>query len=160
MEPGFEAFTVLIARISRSVKRLKAGEMAAFDLKGPHVSCLYYLSREEGLTAAELCERCDEDKAAISRSLDFLEKNGYIFCGSTAKKRYRSPLRLTDKGRAVCRKMDEQIGRIAAAAGEGLSPRDRETMYRALALLCGNLERLCREERAQARPAPPCKGEA
>ena len=141
MEPGFEAFTVLIARLSRSVKRLKTGEMAEFDLKGPHVSCLYYLSREEGLTAVELCERCDEDKAAISRSLDFLEKNGYISCDSTARKRYRSPLRLTDKGRAVCRRMDEKIDRIASQAGEGLSPEDRETMYRALTLLCGNLER-------------------
>lgn len=159
MEPGFEAFTVLIARLSRSVKRLKTGEMAEFDLKGPHVSCLYYLSREEGLTAVELCERCDEDKAAISRSLDFLEKNGYISCDSTARKRYRSPLRLTDKGRAVCRRMDEKIDRIASQAGEGLSPGDREIMYRALTLLCGNLERLCREERALARPHPPTKGE-
>ena len=159
MEPGFEAFTVLIARLSRSVKRLKTGEMAEFDLKGPHVSCLYYLSREEGLTAVELCERCDEDKAAISRSLDFLEKNGYISCDSTARKRYRSPLRLTDKGRAVCRRMDEKIDRIASQAGEGLSPEDRETMYRALTLLCGNLERLCREGRAMARPHPPTKGE-
>ena len=159
MEPGFEAFTVLIARLSRSVKLLKTGEMAEFDLKGPHVSCLYYLSREEGLTAVELCERCDEDKAAISRSLDFLEKNGYISCDSTARKRYRSPLRLTDKGRAVCRRMDEKIDRIASQAGEGLSPEDRETMYRALTLLCGNLERLCREGRAMARPHPPTKGE-
>ncbi len=159
MEPGFEAFTVLIARLSRSVKRLKTGEMAEFDLKGPHVSCLYYLSREEGLTAVELCERCDEDKAAISRSLDFLEKNGYISCDSTARKRYRSPLRLTAKGRAVCRRMDEKIDRIASQAGEGLSPGDREIMYRALTLLCGNLERLCREERAMARPHPPTKGE-
>ena len=159
MEPGFEAFTVLIARLSRSVKRLKTGEMAEFDLKGPHVSCLYYLSREEGLTAVELCERCDEDKAAISRSLDFLEKNGYISCDSTARKRYRSPLRLTDKGRAVCRRMDEKIDRIASQAGEGLSPEDRETMYRAVTLLGGNLERLCREERAMARTHPPTKGE-
>ena len=61
--------------------------------------------------------------------------------------------------RAVCRRMDEKIDRIASQAGEGLSPEDRETMYRALTLLCGNLERLCREERALARPHPPTKGE-
>ena len=78
MEERFETFTVLIARISRSIKRIKADEMADFELKGPHVSCLYYLSQQDGMTAAELCERCDEDKAAISRSLDDLEKNGYI----------------------------------------------------------------------------------
>lgn len=74
MEERFETFTVLIARISRSIKRIKADEMADFELKGPHVSCLYYLSQRDGMTAAELCERCDEDKAAISRSLDASRK--------------------------------------------------------------------------------------
>lgn len=78
MEERFETFTVLIARINRGIKRIKAEEMAEFGLKGPHVSCLYYLSCCGEMTAAELCERCDEDKAAISRSLDDLEKNGYI----------------------------------------------------------------------------------
>lgn len=98
MEERFETFTVLITRISRSIKRIKADEMADFELKGPHVSCLYYLSQQDGMTAAELCERCDEDKAAISRSLDDLEKNGYITCASGAGKRYKSPLRLTERG--------------------------------------------------------------
>ena len=62
MEERFETFTVLIARISRSIKRIKADEMADFELKGPHVSCLYYLSQRDGMTAAELCERCDETR--------------------------------------------------------------------------------------------------
>ena len=62
MEERFETFTILIARIRRSIKRIKSEEMADFELKGPHVSCLYYLSLCEGMTAAELCERCDEDR--------------------------------------------------------------------------------------------------
>ena len=97
MEERFETFTVLIARINRGIKRIKTEEMAEFGLKGPHVSCLYYLSCCGEMTAAELCERCDEDKAAISRSLDDLEKNGYITCASGAGKRYKSPLYLTVK---------------------------------------------------------------
>ena len=59
MEERFETFTVLIARINRGIKRIKAEEMAEFGLKGPHVSCLYYLSCCGEMTAAELCERCD-----------------------------------------------------------------------------------------------------
>ena len=39
MEERFETFTVLIARISRGIKRIKAEEMAEFGLKGPHVLC-------------------------------------------------------------------------------------------------------------------------
>ena len=116
MEERFETFTVLIARISRSIKRIKAEEMADFELKGPHVSCLYYLSQQDSMTASELCERCDEDKAAISRSLDDLEKNGYITCASGAGRRYQSPLRLTEKGKhfnddftTIVREVNEEI---------------------------------------------------
>ena len=126
MEERFETFTVLITRISRSIKRIKADEMADFELKGPHVSCLYYLSQRDGMTAAELCERCDEDKAAISRSLDDLEKNGYITCASGAGKRYKSPLRLTERGKAVGRAIGEKITRIVEAASEGLSEAERQ----------------------------------
>ena len=141
MEDRFETFTVLIARISRSIRRLKAEEMERLGLKGPHVSCLYYLSLYDELTAAELCERCDEDKAAISRSLDDLEKNGYITCASGAGKRYKSPLRLTERGKAVGRAIGEKIMRIVEAASEGLSEAERQTMYRALSLVGENLER-------------------
>ena len=155
MEERFETFTVLIARISRSIKRIKAEEMADFELKGPHVSCLYYLSQCGSMTAAELCERCDEDKAAISRSLDDLEKNGYITCRSDAGKRYKSPLCLTEKGAAVSRAVGEKIMRIVEAASEGLSEAERRTMYRALALISENLEEIYAQKK-MAGDMPAC----
>ena len=77
LEERFETFTVLIAKISRSIRRIKAEEMAEYDLKATHVKCLHYLYTVGELTAAELCERCEEDKAAISRSLEYLEAKGY-----------------------------------------------------------------------------------
>ena len=137
----FETFTVLMARIGRSIKRIKAEEMARFQLKGPHVSCLYYLSLNESMTAAQLCERCEEDKAAISRSLDYLEKNGYIICEGAEKKRYKAPLRLTEKGRAAASGIAARIDRIVDAASEGLTEQERAVMYRALTRISGNLER-------------------
>ena len=140
MEERFETFTLLIAKISRSIRRIKTEQMAEFHLKGPHVSCLYYLSAAP-LTAAELCERCDEDKAAISRSLDDLEKNGYITCESTGR-RYRAPLHLTKRGRAVCRGMSQRIDRIVDAASQGLSEAERKSMYQALTLISENLEQM------------------
>ena len=43
MEERYKSFTVLISGISRSIRRIKTEEMAEFNLKSPHVSCLYYL---------------------------------------------------------------------------------------------------------------------
>lgn len=63
MEERFAAFTVLIAKINRNIRRIKTEEMAEFHLKGPHVACLYHLTTAGPLTAGELCDRCDEDKA-------------------------------------------------------------------------------------------------
>lgn len=138
----FETFTVLMARIGRSIKRIKAEEMARFQLKGPHVSCLYYLSLNESMTAAQLCERCEEDKAAISRSLDFLEKEGYLVCDSSARKRYRSPLRLTEKGEATGRRIMEKIDRIVREAGSALTEEERAVMYRALSAVSERLAQM------------------
>ena len=140
MEERFETFTVLIARINRGIKRIKAEEMAEFGLKGPHVSCLYYLSCCGEMTAAELCERCDEDKAAISRSLDNLEKNGYITCASGAGRRYKSPLRLTEKGKTVGCAISEKIIRIVDAASEGLSEEDLAHFRRCVAVFSRNID--------------------
>ena len=144
MDSRFETFTVLITRISRSIKRIKAEEMAAYNLKGPHVSCLYYLYRCGPMTAAELCERCDEDKAAISRSLDYLEKNGYLFADRTVGKKYKSAITLSDKGRAVGEEMCGKIDLILDAASRSLSEDDRRIMYRALEIICDHLEDICR----------------
>ena len=69
MEERFETFTVLINQISRSIHQLKSAEMAEFELRSSHVSCLYYLYQMKTLTAKELCDICAEDKANISRTV-------------------------------------------------------------------------------------------
>ena len=98
MKERFKTFTVLIAKISRGIRKIKTEEMAEFNLKSPHVSCLYYLFKSKTLTAKELCDVCDEDKAAVSRSIDFLESNNYITCKTNAKKsQYESPIILRHK---------------------------------------------------------------
>jgi DNA-binding MarR family transcriptional regulator len=98
MNERFETFTVLIAKVSRNIRKIKIMEMAEYGIRSAHVSCLYYLYTEP-FCAAELCERCEEDKATISRTLDSLEENGFIVCEAKTAKRYKSPLTLTEKGK-------------------------------------------------------------
>lgn len=135
MEERYGIFTQRIARISRCIRRLKAEEMARFGLKGPHVSCLYYLGLDGPLTAAELSERCDEDKAAVSRTLEFLLQNGYVTTEAVSR-RYRSPLYLTDRGREVFAALQARIASMEDAASMGLTEEQRSKMYAALELIC------------------------
>ena len=140
MKERFETFTVLINRISRSIRKIKNREMADYDLRSSHISCLYYLYSSEGLTATDLCERCEEDKATISRSLDYLETNGYIAYESKNAKRYKSHLSLTEKGLEVGKKIADKIDSVLDEISYGLTEEERVAFYRYLSVVSTRLE--------------------
>ena len=144
MEERFGTFTVLINRISRNIRKIKNFAMAEYNVRSPHISCLYYLYRFNGLTATDLCERCEEDKATISRSLDYLEKNGYLSCETKSVKRYKSPLILTEKGELVGKKISEKIDRVLEDISVGLTEEERTRFYRSLSIISESLEKVAK----------------
>ena len=139
MPDYFEMFTVLMSKLSYQIKKIKSEEMEKFNLKGTHLSCLYYLIKNKELTATELCDICNEDKASISRSVEYLEKEKYLICESNTEKRYKSLIHLTQKGEEIAKAICQKIDGIVEMASTGLSDTDREIMYRALKLISGNL---------------------
>ena len=145
MQHRFRTFTLLNAQISRCLRRIKTEEMADIKLKSGHVSCLHYLHRIGPMTARELCEICEEDKANISRSMEYLEKNGYLTPLPEKEGRYKRHFILTEKGTEAARILDEKIDRILAIAGQGISEEDRVIMYTSLAKISANLQRICDE---------------
>lgn len=144
MKKRFETFTVLIAKINRNIKKIKNQEMAEYDLRSSHISCLYYLYSGETVTATELCEKCEEDKATISRSLDYLEKNGYLTCDSKHQKRYKSPLVLTDKGREAAKRIADKVEAVLDEISIGLTEEERVEFYRCLAVISDGLDDICK----------------
>lgn len=149
MKERFETFTVLINRISRNIRKIKNQEMAEYNLRSSHISCLYYLYMSDGLTATELCERCEEDKAAISRALDYLEKNGFIVCESKSAKRYKSPLSLTEKGNHVGKKISDKIAGVLDEISDGLTEEERIAFYRSLTIISESLESVCKSSESR-----------
>ena len=142
MQERFQTFTVLIARLNRCIRKIKTEEMAEFNLKSPHVSCLYYLYKADSLTAKALCDICEEDKANISRSIEFLEKNGYLVCRSRTEKRYKSPLVLTEKGKEVSDFVREKAISAVSEAGGGISDEERRIFYDCLITIASNLKKI------------------
>ncbi len=140
MQERFETFTVLINRISRNIRKIKNQEMAEYNLRSAHVSCLYYLYSAKGATATDLCERCEEDKATISRALDYLETNGFLTCESKCAKRYKSPLVLTDKGNEAGKKISDKINGVLDAISDGLTEEERVAFYRSLSIISDSLD--------------------
>lgn len=142
MKERFETFTVLINRISRNVRKIKNQEMAEYNLRSAHVSCLYFIYRAGEITATELCEKCEEDKATISRAIDYLEKNGFVTCEIQNSKRYKSPLVLTEKGAIIGKKIGDKIDSVLDEIGIGLSDAERTEFYRILSIISNSLEKV------------------
>ncbi len=140
MNERFETFTVLINRISRNIRKIKNQEMAEYGLRSAHISCLYYLYMSKGLTATELCEKCEEDKATVSRALDYLEGNEYLICESKSAKRYKSPLILTDKGICIGKKISDKIEGVLEEISVGLTEEERIAFYRSLSIISKSLD--------------------
>ena len=134
----FDAFVSGITACYKYIQRIKSLEMTEFGLKGTHVMCLFYLREHpEGLTAAQLCSRCAEDKAAISRTVSELRERGFIT--SLSKKNYRAPLRLTEMGREIADRFDQLIHDWVTVGGDGLSELQRSDFYQALSTISENL---------------------
>jgi len=140
MKERFETFTVLINRISRNIRKIKNQEMAEYYLRSAHVSWLYYLYALDNATATDLCERCEEDKATISRALEYLETNGYITRDAESAKRYKSPVLLTDKGLAVGKKIADKINGVLDQISGSLTEQERIAFYRSLSVISESLE--------------------
>ena len=142
MQGRFEIFTVLINRISRNIRKIKNLEMAEYQLRSPHVSCLYYLYTTQGLTASGLCERCEEDKATISRCLDYLETGGYLTRETKNAKRYKTTLSLTPKGMEIGKKIADRIDCVLDEVSAELTEEERLAFYRSLHLISSSLEQV------------------
>lgn len=148
MQERFETFTVLINRISRDIRKIKNQEMADYHLRSAHVSCLYYVYSLESVTSAELCEHCEEDKATISRAVDYLETNGFLLRGTSAK-RYKSPLLLTEKGRDAGKRIAEKIGSILETVSRTLTDEERAAFYRSLSAISRSLDAIAQSSGKQ-----------
>lgn len=142
MEDRFETFTGLIAKINRNIRKLENHEMGDYNLRSPQKSCLYFLYSSNGLTATELAERCGVDKATISRSLGYLEDNGFLTCEPKSTKRYRSPILLTEKGKVAGKKIADMIESALNEISGDLTEEERTTFYRGLQIISDGMEAL------------------
>lgn len=133
---------MLISSIYRNILRLKDTEMSELGLKGTHLTCLFYLFTSDVKTAAELSKQSGEDKAAISRSIEFLSKGGFI----EADGNYRKFLSLTDKGRQTAQYIVNKVNEFVDAISGDMTEDERKIFYKALNNVSENLKKITEGE--------------
>ena len=140
MGERFEIFTALIAKISRNIRKIKNQTMAEYHLRNAHVTCLYYLYLEKSMTATALAEKCEEDKATISRAIDYLERNGFLVAQPKDGKRYKTPLCLTQKGEETGKKIAREIEQAIAEMDAKVPKEDLTVFYHTLLTISEHLD--------------------
>ncbi len=146
METRYELISASISSMYHDIQKIERIEMARYGLKGPHAQCLLAMKKNpQGITAARLCEVCEKDKAAVSRTLAELEEAGMVLRENRNGSRYRASLTLTEQGMAAADAVVEKARLAVELAGTGFDEGEREVFYRVLSIIAGNLHKLCRE---------------
>lgn len=146
MRTKYEQFAGSVQCLYRCIQKIQRSEMAKYGLKGAHAQCLIAMGRyPEGITAAQLSQISEKDKAAISRTLSELSQEGLVERRTKNGNAYRAPLFLTDAGREAAALLNERAKFAVEQAGEGLTDADRQIFYAALDLIAGNLQRISRD---------------
>ena len=146
MENRYELISGSISCMYHDIQKIERTEMGKYGLKGPHAQCLLAMYKHpQGITAARLCEVCEKDKAAVSRTLAELEKAGLVLRENRNGSRYRANLLLTEQGKAAAGNVAEKARLAVELAGTGFGEEEREVFYRVLSIIAGNLHKLCRD---------------
>lgn len=144
MVDRYEQFSGLISGVYRQVQKLEREEMEKYGFKGAFAQYLLAMNHHpSGMTAAQLCEACDKDKAAVSRVLAEMEEKGLVQKTGEKAHPYRAALTLTAEGRDAAAFVAKRATVAVLKAGEGLSDADRKIFYAALELINTNLQKIC-----------------
>ena len=142
----YELFSASVSSLYRDIQRIERRETAKYGMKGPHAQCLLAMSRyPEGITATQICDICEKDKAAVSRTLAELVENGLVLRTARTGSRYRALLTLTEKGKDAARTVNEKAQIAVELAGAGLDDAQREVFSAVLDVIAGNLHTICKE---------------
>lgn len=142
----YEIFSTVVSSLYHDIQRIERQEMAKYGLKGPHAQCLVILARHpEGITATRLCELCERDKAAISRTVAELEAAGLLLRKDAHGMHYRVPLVLTGAGRQAAEEVNAVAVQAVEQAGTGLNDAQRQVFYQVLGHIAQNLHILSRD---------------
>lgn len=142
----FEQFSTVISDIYRYIQNIERDEMIKYGYKGAFAQYLVAMNRHsDGITAAQLCEICGKDKAAVSRVIAEMQEKGLVVRVSENDKAYRAKLKLTDEGIKAAEFVCKRAKAAVAAVGKEMSDEDRKIFYASLNMIASNLRILSKE---------------
>lgn len=138
---GLDAFApYLMNRIMRRYNQTLQARMADYDLSAAKMRALASLAVRDGLTVNELAVYSMAEQPTMSRTLDQLERDGFIVrTVSETDSRVRH-CSLTELGREMYRLTWPEMDAAERAMFEGVSDEDRAQFLETLRRMLGNIK--------------------
>ncbi len=137
----YSRFTYIISEISKNLHKVSHSEMQRFGLHGSYAKYVLALYRSGAMTAAQLSEVCDRNKADVSRAIVVLENENVVKKLDTGT-HYRVKIELTERGLELGCALSERL-RLVLENVSGDIPRESlEQFYDTLEIIAKNLERI------------------
>lgn len=132
---------LLIIDGARLLRRRFDQEMRHLDMTSAQLQILGRLSKNEGISQAQLAGLLDMEPITVSRHVDRMEAAGFLERSPDPQDRRMHRLNLTDKGKSLLPGMREIAVRIFDEAQDGLSESERAALMKGLDQLVSNLAR-------------------
>ena len=141
----FEQFSTIISAISRHIQKIERDEMEKYGYKGAFAQYLLtFLRYPQGCTAAQLCEICDKDKAAVSRIISEMEVKGLVQRHGTNNRLYNACITLTENGKTAADFVRRKATAAVNAVGNEMTDEERSTFYSNLESIAAKLQSISR----------------
>ena len=130
----------LLADATRMLRSEFDRRASAYGLTGVQWRVICYLAREDGMTQSELAQELEKDPTSIGRTIDRLERGGFVARQRVPHDGRAWKVVLRPKGWEVGPKlMVEEAARLYDELLESASLRERECFVRVLKIILGKL---------------------
>jgi DNA-binding MarR family transcriptional regulator len=136
----FDLFSPELVRLAKKLHEMKNQKLTQHDIKVTNARCLCRIaaSGEEGMSATQLSQMCDIDKAQISRCMLELIERQYVYRGEEEGKCYKQKYHLTEAGKRITDDLMASALEIRCVLGEGISDEEMMTFGDVLDRICAN----------------------
>ncbi len=118
-------------------RMLARGREAGLTLGQPKV--LDYLGSHDGVSQRQIASACCIEPATLTSLLNRMEERGLAERRMLHGNRRTSYVFLTELGRTLQQQVERDFAELEAAAFDGVTAEERDTVLRVLEKVCGNL---------------------
>ncbi len=137
--------TMHIARTTKALRGALATELARFGCQPPQNLVLDALASRDGFTPGELAKHLGVSGPTAVKMAQRMEANGLVVRRRDDPDERLVRIYLTERGRELQGSVAAAVDHVAETAVTGLDERDRETIWRTLAVVRDNLAHYARD---------------